>query len=160
MISGISFSCFVLFLHRNAGADVAYHAWVLSAAQDGKGLPVDSRKQALSPSTAGKAASTHAKCTVSEDDKDCFIWSRHAHDWKGTKGSRLFNQFTLAVSCRGQEAVVIIQPPKEIQVSVRGAKWYIIPFQIVEGLPVTFFLPFVCVTITQKGNHHDIDINC
>lgn len=44
MIPGISSSRFVLLLHSNAGVDVAYHAWVLSAAQDRKGLPEDSHK--------------------------------------------------------------------------------------------------------------------
>jgi len=79
VIPGISSSCFVLLFHSNAEVVVAYHAWVLSAARDGKGLPEDSHKQSLSPNTGGKAASIHAKYTVCEDE-DCFIWSRHADD--------------------------------------------------------------------------------
>lgn len=37
IIPGISSSCFVLLFCSNAGVDVAYHAWVLSAAQDRRG---------------------------------------------------------------------------------------------------------------------------
>lgn len=44
MILGISSSFFVLLLRSNTGADVAYHVWVLKAAQDGKGLPEDSHQ--------------------------------------------------------------------------------------------------------------------